>query len=161
MSDDIDQGGPSAEYTAAAERRAEDVQMNKSLDTELAAVYERMNGRAAQEKDFLAKPEMPPAPAGLSDQEAGRLEFNWLQMPLKDRQAAALAARELKALKEVGESLNSPQWKEIPGETVTKTLARAQKMLARSRSQRAPHKGSNVGLDNTLKAMARKAYGEG
>jgi hypothetical protein len=35
MTDDIDQGGPSAEYVAHAEHRAEEVQMTKDMDREL------------------------------------------------------------------------------------------------------------------------------
>jgi hypothetical protein len=58
----------------------------------------------------------------------------------------------------LAEIIQSPQWRDKPGETISQSLNRARGMLAKSRSRQTAHKGSNAALDNQLKQMADKAY---
>jgi hypothetical protein len=86
-------------------------------DRDLRAVYERMTGPAAKEREFLSKPPMPALPAGISEDEAAKKEYSWVNTPLKDRQLAALSHREVATIKAAAADLG------LPAETAADILA--------------------------------------
>jgi hypothetical protein len=60
----------------------------------------------------------------------------------------------------MAEIIKSENWKHIPEENTLRTLERARKEWVRSNSRQTAHKAAGDSLDVTLRAMARKAYGE-
>ena len=94
-------------YQHAQEVRADEIQTNKEMDSDLRAVYDRMNGPEAKEKEFLSKPPMPETLVrpGMSETDVGKAIFDWNSTPLEDRQSIAKAHRGLDDIKQAADSL--------------------------------------------------------
>lgn len=93
------EAGPTA-YEVAKEAREREVRTSNEMDAELHAVWDRMNGTAALEKEFQANPPMPSHMA-----KSTKDELEWYKSPLKDRQAIATFERENRFVREQAEAL--------------------------------------------------------
>jgi hypothetical protein len=87
-------------YDIAKEERSAEVESNKESDASMRAIWDRMNGPEAQQKEFMANPPMPPSMA--SDD---RSQIEWYKLSLEDKQVTALAEKQNADLREAAKAL--------------------------------------------------------